>query len=58
MRKLKDMIAEHDKKPKLPMLKFKEFCRYVYEPPKIVKEVVITDKERHGYNETIECCKL
>lgn len=54
MRTLKEMIIEHARKPKLPILRFNAYCQYVYDPKKGIEGSNLPTKEKRELLEALE----
>jgi hypothetical protein len=54
MRTLEEMITEHAKKPKLPIMRFNAYCQYVYEPKKRIEASNLPPKEKRLLLDVVE----
>ena len=54
MRTLQEMITEHAKKPKMPVMRFKAYCLYVFDPKKRIEESNMPPNEKRELLEAVE----
>lgn len=54
MRTLKSLQEEHERRPKKPLLGFREWCEYVYDPLKRAKDLRLSEEDRTALIESVE----
>jgi len=54
MRTLQEMIIEHAKKPKMPVMRFKAYCQYIHDPKKKIEGSNMPPNEKRELLEAVE----
>jgi len=54
MRTLQEMIIEHAKKSKMPVMRFKAYCQYIHDPKKKIEGSNLPAKEKRLLLDVVE----
>jgi|688.fasta_scaffold315259_3 hypothetical protein len=54
MRTLQEMIIEHAKRPKQPIMRFNAYCQYIHDPKKKIEGSNLPAKEKRLLLDVVE----